>query len=46
MDRQEDEYYGESARGDELPNGLEKTEQRITKIEELLDRRGMRSMLL
>src|SRR5208337_3550842 len=35
-DREENARYGEDIRGDEMPEGLEKTEDRIKKIEELL----------
>jgi len=37
-DAEESARYGEAARGDELPEGLEQTEARIRKIEELLER--------
>lgn len=37
IDREENACYGEAARGDELPAGLEKAEARIRKIEELLE---------
>lgn len=38
IDREENARYGETARGDELPEGLDKIETRIRKIEELLER--------
>ncbi len=37
-DREENACYGEDIRGDEMPEGLEKTEDRIKNIEELLER--------
>lgn len=37
-DSQENARYGEEVRGDEMPAGLEKVEDRIKKIEELLER--------
>jgi transposase len=37
IDREENACYGETVRGDELPEGLEKAEARIRKIEELLE---------
>jgi transposase len=37
-DKEENAYYGETARGDELPEGLEKAEARIKRIEEFLER--------
>jgi transposase len=38
IDKEENARYGETVRGDELPEGLEKAEERIKKIEELLQR--------
>jgi transposase len=38
IDREESVHYGEEVRGDELPEGIKKTEERIRKIEELLGR--------
>ncbi|HXX58021.1 MAG TPA: IS1182 family transposase [Thermodesulfovibrionales bacterium] len=38
IDKEEEAGYGTAARGDELPEGLEKAEARIRKIEELLKR--------
>ena len=38
IDREENARFGEAARGDELPEGLDKAEARIGKIEELLRR--------
>lgn len=37
IDKQEDDRYGEDARGNELPKEIEKTEYRIKKIENLLE---------
>jgi transposase len=37
IDREEDAQYGEAIRGDELPAGLAQVEERIKKIEELLE---------
>lgn len=38
VDKEENARYGEALRGDELPEGLERAEDRIRKIEELLQR--------
>ncbi|MDI6720708.1 MAG: IS1182 family transposase [Methanomicrobiales archaeon] len=38
VDKEEDARYGETVRGDELPEGLEKREDRIRRIESLLER--------
>jgi transposase len=38
IDQEENDRYGEKARGNELPKEIEKTEDRIEKIEELLER--------
>ncbi len=38
IDKEENDRYGEEARGNELPKEIEKTEDRIKKIEELLER--------
>lgn len=37
IDKEENACYGEEARGDELPEGLDKVKARIRKIEELLE---------
>lgn len=38
IDREENARYGEAARGDELPEGMATPEDRIRKVEELLER--------
>jgi len=40
LDQADDEKFGSTNRGDELPAELTKTEQRIKKIEELMDKIG------
>jgi hypothetical protein len=40
LDQADDEKFGSANRGDELPEELTKTEQRIKKIEELMDKIG------
>jgi transposase len=40
LDQVDDEKFGSANRGDELPEELTKTEQRIKKIEELMDKIG------
>jgi len=40
LDQADDEKFGSEHRGDELPEELTKTEQRVKKIEELMDKIG------